>query len=450
MEAKYDRASEVKAFDEMKLGVKGLVDAGISTIPRIFHHPHLSSPDQTPSSTMTIPSIDLGGGMFESTVMRESVILKVKEAVERYGFFQAVNHGILITRTLKQTECSCVEVKPLQLQKLSEVDSIVFPENVLAKRYDDEGYLELLVKWVHCPSHENSWVSNGEFVEHYPHFKLEDKLDFKVSKSLLQEEVNEEFYQIPTDVMEKMKDGGIRGFHEQDPEVRKKFCSRDYTKKVTYRSNFDLYSSPSANWRDTLSCCMYLDAPKTEDLPEICGEIMLEYSKRVMELGELIFELLSEALGLNPSHLKEMECVKGISMLSHYYPPCPEHDLTYGTSPHSDRSFLTILLQDHIGGLQVHQDGYWVDVPPVPGALLVNLGDLLQHRVLANRGKEPRVSVASFFVHPLPSLRVYGPIKELLSEQNPPKYRDTTVTEYSKNYIAKGLAGKSVLLQFKI
>ncbi|KAG2289032.1 hypothetical protein Bca52824_048636 [Brassica carinata] len=355
MEAKYDRASEVKAFDEMKLGVKGLVDAGISTIPRIFHHPHLSSPDQTPSSTMTIPSIDLGGGMFESTVMRESVILKVKEAVERYGFFQA----------------------------------------------------------------------------------------------------------IPTDVMEKMKDGGIRGFHEQDPEVRKKFCSRDYTKKVTYRSNFDLYSSPSANWRDTLSCCMYLDAPKTEDLPEICGEIMLEYSKRVMELGELIFELLSEALGLNPSHLKEMECVKGISMLSHYYPPCPEHDLTYGTSPHSDRSFLTILLQDHIGGLQVHQDGYWVDVPPVPGALLVNLGDLLQvislvyswsieHRVLANRGKEPRVSVASFFVHPLPSLRVYGPIKELLSEQNPPKYRDTTVTEYSKNYIAKGLAGKSVLLQFKI
>ncbi|CAF1827183.1 unnamed protein product [Brassica napus] len=354
MEAKYDRASEVKAFDEMKLGVKGLVDAGISTIPRIFHHPHLSSPDQTPSSTMTIPSIDLGGGMFESTVMRESVILKVKEAVERYGFFQAVNHGILI------------------------------------------------------------------------------------------------IYQIPTDVMEKMKDGGIRGFHEQDPEVRKKFCSRDYTKKVTYRSNFDLYSSPSANWRDTLSCCMYLDAPKTEDLPEICGEIMLEYSKRVMELGELIFELLSEALGLNPSHLKEMECVKGISMLSHYYPPCPEHDLTYGTSPHSDRSFLTILLQDHIGGLQVHQDGYWVDVPPVPGALLVNLGDLLQHRVLANRGKEPRVSVASFFVHPLPSLRVYGPIKELLSEQNPPKYRDTTVTEYSKNYIAKGLAGKSVLLQFKI
>lgn len=361
MEAKYDRASEVKAFDEMKLGVKGLVDARISTIPRIFHHPHLSSTDRTPplpSSTMKIPTIDLGGGVFESTATRESIVSKVNEAVERYGFFQAVNHGI------------------------------------------------------------------------------------------------------PIDVMEKMKDG-IRGFHEQDPDVRKKFYSRDYAKKVTYSSNFDIYSSASANWRDTLSCFMYPVAPKTEDLPEICGEIMLDYSKRVMELGELIFELLSEALGLNPNHLKEMDCTKGLLMLSHYYPPCPEPDLTYGTSPHSDRSFLTILLQDLIGGLQVQQDGYWVDVPPVPGALLVNLGDLLQlitndkflsveHRVLANRGEEPRISVASFFVHPLPSFRVYGPIQDLLSEQNPLKYKDTTVTEYSKNYMAKGLDGKSVLLQFKI
>ncbi|CAA7057546.1 unnamed protein product [Microthlaspi erraticum] len=190
-------------------------------------------------------------------------------------------------------------------------------------------------------------------------------------------------------------------------------------------------------------------------------EILLEYSKGVMKLGELIFELLSEALGLDRNHLKEMDCMKGLLMLSHYYPPCPEPDRTFGTSQHSDISFLTILLQDHIGGLQFLQNGSWVDVPHVPGALIVNPGDFLQlitndkfasveHRVLANRSQEPRISVAAFYVYPLPFARVYGPIKELLSEQNPPKYRETTMTEYIKFYMARGLGEKSALLQFKI
>jgi hypothetical protein len=37
------RIKELKAFDETKLGVKGLVDAGITKIPQMFHHP----PDNT-------------------------------------------------------------------------------------------------------------------------------------------------------------------------------------------------------------------------------------------------------------------------------------------------------------------------------------------------------------------------------------------------------------------
>lgn len=109
---------------------------------------------------------------------------------------------------------------------------------------------------------------------------------------------------------------------------------------------------------------------------------MLEYSTRMMKLGELIFELLSEALGLQPNHLKELDCTKSLSLLSHYYPPCPEPDRTFGISSHTDISFITILLQDHIGGLQVLHDGYWIDVPPNPEALIVNIGDLLQANML--------------------------------------------------------------------
>jgi isopenicillin N synthase-like dioxygenase len=53
-----------------------------------------------------------------------------------------------------------------------------------------------------------------------------------------------------------------------------------------------------------------------------------------------------------------------------------------GTTKHSDNDFLTVLLQDHIGGLQVLYEDKWIDIKPVPGALIVNVGDLLQVSVL--------------------------------------------------------------------
>jgi len=218
----------------------------------------------------------------------------------------------------------------------------------------------------------------------------------------------------------------------------------------------------------------------------------MEYSKQVMNLGKFLFELLSEALGLEPNHLNDMDCSKGLLMLSHYYPPCPEPDLTLGTSQHSDNSFLTVLLPDQIEGLQVRREGHWFDVPHVSGALIINIGDLLQasslmhfcsvlhcitylpycsflgfvvlmqlitndkfisleHRVLANRATRARVSVACFFTTGVrPNPRMYGPIRELVSEENPPKYRETTIKDYATYFNAKGLDGTSALLHFKI
>jgi isopenicillin N synthase-like dioxygenase len=93
--------------------------------------------------------------------------------------------------------------------------------------------------------------------------------------------------------------------------------------------------------------------------------------------------LLSEALGLDSSYLKDIDCAEGLFLISHYYPPCPEPELTFGTSAHSDSSFLTVLLQDKIGGLQVFHENQWVDVTPIPGALVVNLGDMMQVNLLS-------------------------------------------------------------------
>ncbi|CAN7042325.1 unnamed protein product [Brassica rapa subsp. trilocularis] len=79
-----------------------------------------------------------------------------------------------------------------------------------------------------------------------------------------------------------------------------------------------------------------------------------------------------------------MECTNSLLPLGHYYPPCLQPDITLGLTKLSDSSFLTVLLQDHVEGLQVLHDQYWVDVPPVFGALVVNVGDFLQ---LMTKGK---------------------------------------------------------------
>ena len=123
------------------------------------------------------------------------------------------------------------------------------------------------------------------------------------------------------------------------------------------------------------------------------------------------------------------------------------------------------------GGLQALLASGWVDVTPVPGALLVNVGDLLQlvsngrfrsveHRVVANRSRDTaRVSVACFCNADIArSTRLYGPIAELITSDDGDGagtgrgalYRSLTVPEFLAHYDKKGLDGRPALQHFKL
>lgn len=75
----------------------------------------------------------------------------------------------------------------------------------------------------------------------------------------------------------------------------------------------------------------------------------------------------------------------------------------------------------------------------------------VEHRVLASR-LGPRLSVACFFGRDTTGVntRVYGPIEQLLSEENPPRYRSTTIKGYTSHVRARGIDGTSALLSFRL
>ncbi|KAI8003775.1 hypothetical protein LOK49_LG08G02748 [Camellia lanceoleosa] len=132
----------------------------------------------------------------------------------------------------------------------------------------------------------------------------------------------------------------------------------------------------------------------------------LEYMIHITKLGQTFLELLSEALGLKPDHPSLMDCGKVCSLVCHYYLACLESELTLGNSQHLDPAFLTLLLTKQIGGLQVLHQNQWIDVEPIEGGLIINVGDFLQivsngkfksvdHRVVSNR-VGPRMSITLF------------------------------------------------------
>ncbi|MFD6026883.1 isopenicillin N synthase family dioxygenase [Streptomyces griseoluteus] len=91
------------------------------------------------------------------------------------------------------------------------------------------------------------------------------------------------------------------------------------------------------------------------------------------------------------------------------YPGSAGDGSDQGVGAHKDYGFLTLLLQDTVGGLQVQRaDGGFHEVPPVEGAFVVNLGELLEvatngylvatnHRVVSPPAATERYSVPFFY-----------------------------------------------------
>lgn len=163
------------------------------------------------------------------------------------------------------------------------------------------------------------------------------------------------------------------------------------------------------------------DAPGTEagsylaganQWPDLDGfrDDVTAYHDALIGLGRAMVRLVAHALDVPETALNPGFDTPTTWLRLLYYPPTDpmEGDDLYGSAPHCDFGFLTILAQDDIGGLQVQTpEGAWVDAPRIPGSFVVNVGDMLHrwsngilkstpHRVI-NRSGRARYSCPFFF-----------------------------------------------------
>lgn len=111
---------------------------------------------------------------------------------------------------------------------------------------------------------------------------------------------------------------------------------------------------------------------------------MEQFAVMVSELSQELVDILAEELGEKSCFFKETCLPNTCYLRLNRYPPCPIYPQMFGIMPHTDSDFITVLHQDHIGGLQLVKDGKWFAVKPNPDALIINIGDLFQVNNILN------------------------------------------------------------------
>ena len=134
--------------------------------------------------------------------------------------------------------------------------------------------------------------------------------------------------------------------------------------------------------------------------------------KRI-RIAQRLCRALALSLDLPDDYLDAAHRFPSGSLTYNYYPPVDPATAgrtQWGISPHTDYGSFSLLSQDELGGLEVRDSsGNWIDLPPIPGAFVVNIADLFArwtngyyvsslHRASNfNTGTKARISLPLFF-----------------------------------------------------
>ena len=219
--------------------------------------------------------------------------------------------------------------------------------------------------------------------------------------------VAREFFALPTAeklAIENVRSPHFRGYTRLGGELTEG--------KQDWREQIDIGTDqPAAQLTDDSPAWEILQGPNLwpDALPEL-REVITEWNDALTSVSLKLLREWAVALGQDP-HIFDEAFAEDPSILIKVvrYPGRPPGAGTQGVGGHKDAGVLTLLyVEPGKGGLQVEHDGEWIDAPPIDGALVVNIGELLEvatggylkatvHRVISPEGGGERISVPFFF-----------------------------------------------------
>lgn len=175
---------------------------------------------------------------------------------------------------------------------------------------------------------------------------------------------------------------------------------------------------------------------------------VLAYMAAMEDLSRRLIQTLARGLALPTDFFDPYFDRPTLFLRLLHYPPQAKEAGLFGSAPHTDYGFMTLLAQDEIGGLEVRNAaGQWISAPPIAGTFVMNVGDILSrwtngrfastpHRVINLSGRD-RYSQPYFFdpsmdavVAPLPNSVAEGQVRAFA----PLRYGDYLMERLDKNY----------------
>jgi isopenicillin N synthase-like dioxygenase len=112
-------------------------------------------------------------------------------------------------------------------------------------------------------------------------------------------------------------------------------------------------------------------------VPEL-RDLVLRYLEAATKTAHALMEGIALSLDLDADYFRDRYTENPTILFRiFHYPNAPADFDGWSVGEHTDYGLLTLLAQDDAGGLEVKSRGGWIAAPPIGGALVCNIGDML-------------------------------------------------------------------------